>query len=139
SESRLARSKHHRGTTMKHYAGIDVSLNSSSVCVVDESGKIVREVKVPSEPVALIHCIKSLGVRVERIGLEAGPPPQWLYGALRESTLAVELLETRHVKAALSAMPVRPEAFHLVEAGGGAFWAHAEEVSVRRNRHQRSD
>jgi hypothetical protein len=58
---------------MKHYAGIDVSLNSSSVCVVDESGKIIREVKVPSEPVALINCIKSLGVRVERIGLEAGP------------------------------------------------------------------
>ena len=267
---------------MKHYAGIDVSLNSSSVCVVDESGKIVREVKVASEPVALIHCIKSLGVRVERIGLEAGPLSQWLYGALRESGLPVELLETRHVKAALSAMPVktdrndarglaqlmrlgwfrpvhcksmaaqevralltarklvqsklydiemslrgilrgfglkvgpttsrsfaarinhlaaghpslemvaeallsthaaalcafknleknvrqigsrrragsavdvdargwpsgsahlrfrdrRPEAFHLVEAGGGAFWAHAEEVSVRRNRHQRSD
>ena len=54
---------------MKHYAGIDVSLNSSSVCVVDESGKIVREVKVASEPVALIHCIKSFGVMVERIGL----------------------------------------------------------------------
>jgi len=58
---------------MKHYAGIDVSLNSSSVCVVDESGKIVREVKVASEPVALIRCIKSFGVMVERIGLEAGP------------------------------------------------------------------
>jgi transposase len=94
---------------MKHYAGIDVSLNSSSVCVVDESGKIVREVKVASEPVALIHCIKSLGVRVERIGLEAGPLSQWLYGALRESGLPVELLETRHVKAALSAMPVKTD------------------------------
>jgi len=94
---------------MKHYAGIDVSLNCSSVCVVDESGKIVREVKVPSEPVALIHCIKSLGVRVERIGLEAGPLSQWLYGALRESGLPVELLETRHVKAALSAMPVKTD------------------------------
>ena len=53
---------------MKHYAGIDVSLNSSSVCVVDEIGKIVREVKAASEPVAPIHCIKSLGVRIERIG-----------------------------------------------------------------------
>ena len=94
---------------MKHYAGIDVSLNSSSVCVLDESGKIVREVKVASEPVALIHCIKSLGVRVERIGLEAGPLSQWLYGALRESGLPVELLETRHVKAALSAMPVKTD------------------------------
>ena len=88
---------------MKHYAGIDVSLNSSSVCVVDESGKIVREVKVASEPVALIH----LGL--ERIGLEAGPLSQWLYGALRESGLPVELLETRHVKAALSAMPVKTD------------------------------
>ena len=94
---------------MKHYAGIDVSLNSSSVCVVDEIGKIVREVKVASEPVALIHCIKSLGVRVERIGLEAGPLSQWLYGALRESGLPVELLETRHVKAALSAMPMKTD------------------------------
>ena len=94
---------------MKHYAGIDVSLNSSSVCVVDEIGKIVREVKVASEPVALIHCIKSLGVRVERIGLEAGPLSQWLYGALRESGLPVELLETRHVKAALSVMPVKTD------------------------------
>ena len=58
---------------------------------------------------ALIHCIKSLGVRVERIGLEAGPLSQWLYGALRESGLPVELLETRHVKAALSAMPVKTD------------------------------
>ena len=94
---------------MKHYAGIDVSLNSCSVCVVDDSGKIVREVKVASEPLALIHCIKSFGVRVERIGLEAGPLSQWLYGALRESGLPVELLETRHVKAALSAMPVKTD------------------------------
>ena len=62
-----------------------MSLNSSSVCVVDESGKVVREVKVPSEPVALISCIKSLSVRVERIGLEAGPLSQWLYGALRRA------------------------------------------------------
>jgi hypothetical protein len=76
---------------MKHYAGIDVSLNSSSVCVVDESGKIVRELKVASEPVALIHCLKSLGVRVERIALEAGPLSQWLYGALRESPYVTTL------------------------------------------------
>jgi hypothetical protein len=59
---------------------------------------------VASEPVALINWFKSLGVRLERIGLEAGPLSQWLYGALHESGLPVELLETRHVKAALSAM-----------------------------------
>lgn len=94
---------------MKHYAGIDVSLKNSKVCVVDASGKIVREGKVASEPVALISWLESLGVSLERIGLEAGPLSQWLYGALREAGLAVELLETRHVKAALSAMPVKTD------------------------------
>jgi transposase len=94
---------------MKHYSGIDVSLHSSSVCVVDENGKIVREAKVASEPVALINWFKSLGVSLERVGLEAGPLSQWLYGALRESGMPVELLETRHVKVALSAMPVKTD------------------------------
>ena len=94
---------------MKHYAGLDVSLNCSSVCVVDASGKIVREGKVASEPVPLITWIGSLGVNLERIGLEAGPLSQWLYGALREAGLAVELLETRHVKTALSTMPVKTD------------------------------
>src|SRR2546421_208325 len=77
------RSKHHRGTTMEHYAGIDVSLEYSSVCVVDASGKIVREGKVASEPAALIVWFGALELSVERIGLEAGPLSQWLYAGLR--------------------------------------------------------
>jgi transposase len=67
------------------------------------------EAKVASEPEALIAWFGSLGLRLERIGLEAGPLSQWLYAALREVGLAVELLETRHVKAALSAMPVKTD------------------------------
>src|SRR5438874_4210739 len=102
-------SKHHRGTTMDHYAGIDVSLEQSSVCVVDAGGKINREAKVASEPQAMIEWFSSLGFGVARIGLEAGPLSQWLYAALRAAGLAVELLETRHVKAALSAMPVKTD------------------------------
>ena len=94
---------------MNYYAGIDVSLECSSVCVVDGTGKIAREAKVASEPEALIAWFGSLGLRLERIGLEAGPLSQWLYAALREVGLAVELLETRHVKAALSAMPVKTD------------------------------
>ena len=66
------RSKHQGGTTMEHYAGIDVSLECSSVCVVDGSGKIIREGKVASEPAALIGWFGSLGLDLDRIGLEAG-------------------------------------------------------------------
>jgi transposase len=94
---------------MEHYAGIDVSLECSSICVVDASGKIVREGKIASEPAALIGWFASLGFGLTRIGLEAGPLSQWLYAALREAGLAVELLETRHVKAALSAMLVKTD------------------------------
>ena len=94
---------------MYHYAGIDVSLECSSVCVVDGAGKILREAKVASEPEALISWFRSLGLVVERIGLEAGPLSQWLYAALREAGLAVELLETRHVRDAFRAMPVKSD------------------------------
>jgi transposase len=83
---------------MEHYAGIDVSLECSSVCVVDGGGKIVRETKVASEPAALIGWLGSLGFGLARIGLEAGPLSQWLYMAMKQAGLAVELLETRHVR-----------------------------------------
>jgi hypothetical protein len=81
---------------MEHYAGIDVSMECSSVCVVNASGKIVREAKVASEPEALIGRFGPLGLGLARIGLEAGPLAQWLYAAMKQAGLAVELLETRH-------------------------------------------
>ena len=94
---------------MEHYAGIDVSLESASVCVVEASGKIVREGKVASEPQGLIGWFGTLGLKLERIGLEAGPLSQWLYAGLRQAGLAVELLETRHVRTALETMPVKSD------------------------------
>jgi transposase len=94
---------------MEHYAGIDVSLELSSVCVVDAAGRIVREAKVPSEPEALVRFFDQLGVPVTRIGLEAGPLSQWLHAGLARAGLDVVLLETRHVKAALSAMVVKTD------------------------------
>jgi transposase len=94
---------------MDHYAGIDVSLECSSVCIVDASGKIVREGKVASEPEALIDWFGSFGSGLARIGLEAGPLSQWLYAAMRQAGLAVELLETRHVRDAFKAMPVKSD------------------------------
>jgi len=94
---------------MYHYAGIDVSLESSAVCVVDGAGKIIREAKVATEPGALIAWFQLLGLTVERIGLEAGPLSQWLFAGLREANFAVELLETRHVRDAFKAMLVKSD------------------------------
>jgi transposase len=94
---------------VEHYAGIDVSLERSSVCVVDGMGRIVREAKVPSEPEALVGFFGQLGVSLTRIGLEAGPLSQWLHAGLAEAGFEPVLLETRHVKAALSAMIVKTD------------------------------
>ena len=52
---------------MEHYAGIDVSLEASSVCVVDASGTVVREAKVASEPEALIAWFAQTGLTFTRI------------------------------------------------------------------------
>src|SRR5262245_17013879 len=104
-----ARSKHHRGTTMNYYAGIDVSVECSSVCVVDAAGKIIREGKVETTPAAVMIWLGALGYPIERIGLDAGPLSQWLQRAMRDAGLAVELRETRHVRNAFSAMSVKSD------------------------------
>ena len=94
---------------MEHYAAIDVSLEWSSVCVVDAAGEIVREAKVRSEREALVAFFAESGLRFARIGLEAGPLSQWLYAGLVEAGLPAILIETRHVKAALKAMTVKTD------------------------------
>jgi transposase len=94
---------------MNHYVGIDVSLEASSVCVVDGNGNIACEGKIDSEPDALIAWLTELKLELTRIGLEAGPLSQWLYAAMRQAGLAVELLETRHVRNALKTMPVKTD------------------------------
>jgi transposase len=94
---------------MECYAGIDVSLKGSSICVVDATGKIVRETKVASEPEPLVAFFRQLGRPMTRIGLEAGPLSQWLHAGLTRAGFEVVLLETRRVKAALSAMVVKTD------------------------------
>ena len=88
---------------MKYFVGLDVSLEWTSVCVVDEVGQIVREAKVLSEPDALVAFFAELDVRMTRICLEAGPLSQWLHDGLAEAGLPVACAETRQLKAVLSA------------------------------------
>ena len=88
---------------MDYFAGLDVSVKDTSVCIVDDAGKIVREVKVASEPQALLAVLTDPAYRFKRIGLEAGPLSQWLYSALAEAGLPMICVETRHMRAVLKA------------------------------------
>ena len=74
---------------MDHFAGLDVSVKDTSVCIVDDTGRIVREVKVASEPDALLAVLKNPAYHLKRIGLEAGPLSQWLFIALAEADMQV--------------------------------------------------
>jgi transposase len=89
--------------SMDHFAGLDVSVKETSVCIVDDAGKIVREVKVASEPEAVLAGLKNPVYHFKRIGLEAGPLSQWLFSVLAEAGLPVICVETRHMRAALKA------------------------------------
>jgi transposase len=88
---------------MDHFAGLGVAVKETSVCIVDDTGRIIREVKVTSEPEALLQVLKNAAYHFKRIGLEAGPMSQWLYSALAEAGLPVICVETRHMRAVLKA------------------------------------
>ena len=72
---------------MDHFGGLDVSVKETSICIVDDTGRIVKEVKVASEPAALLKVLGNPAYRFKRIGLEAGPLSQWLFSALAEAEL----------------------------------------------------
>src|SRR5664280_2971917 len=88
---------------MDHSAGLDVSVKETSICIVDDTGRIVREVKVASKPEELLAVLKNPAYHFKRIGLEAGPLSQWLFSALAEVGLPVICVETRHMRAVLKA------------------------------------
>jgi transposase len=88
---------------MDHFAGLDVSVKETSICIVDDTGRIVREAKVASEPEALLAVLGNPIYHFKRIGLEAGPLSQWLYSAFAEANLPVICVETRHMRAVLKA------------------------------------
>jgi transposase len=94
---------------MQFFVGIDVSLDSSSICIIDERGVIIKEGKADSDPIAIARFIRHRGRRVEHVGLETGSLSQWLHAGLVEEGFRVTVMEARHVRAAFAAMRVKTD------------------------------
>lgn len=90
---------------MRYYAGLDVSLEETAICIVDETGEVIRELRAASEPDALIETLAATGLEFERIGLEACSLSSWLHQGLTRAGLPALCIETRAAKAAMGAMP----------------------------------
>lgn len=88
---------------MSLYAGLDVSVKTTAICVVDRNGRVLLETTVDSSPDAIAERLREFDQPLERVGLEAGPLSQWIYGGLVDIGLAAICVETRHMHAALSA------------------------------------
>ena len=89
---------------MDYFAGLDVSLDTVNVCIVNDTGDVLLERKVEAEPTVITDLLRRFGQPFKRVGLEAGPTSAWIYSALREAGYPAICLECRHVKAGLSAM-----------------------------------
>ncbi len=90
---------------MALFVGLDVSLRTTSICIVAADGKAVWEGKALSEPLALTQALSKWRKKIKLIGIEASPLSEWLYGALVETGLTTVCLETRHTQRFLSSRP----------------------------------
>ena len=90
---------------MGYFAGLDVSLEETAICIVDDAGVIVREARAASEPEALVAFFEACGMKMERVGLEACSLTAWLHQGLTEAGIPAICIEARQAKAAMGAMP----------------------------------
>ena len=94
---------------MDVFVGLDVSLASTAICVLGEKGKILGEAQVASTPESLVAFMRKLPHGIAAIGLEAGPLSHWLHKGLSDAGFETVLMETRQVKSALKAMPIKTD------------------------------
>ena len=88
---------------MELYAALDVALEKTALCIVDRDGAVVLEANVASDPDALANWLAPFRLELVRLGLEAGPLSEWLVRGMQRKGFEAVLMETRHVRAALSA------------------------------------
>ncbi|RVP94683.1 IS110 family transposase [Sinorhizobium meliloti] len=115
---------------MQHYAGLDVSVKETSVCIVDASGRTCQEKKVVSHPEDLVTILSNPALSLERIGLEAGPMSQWLFDGLAKAGLPVFCIETRHTKGFL-----KPSQTNKSDRNDARGIAHMMRVGLFKNVH----
>ena len=89
---------------MTYYAGLDVSLRTVNICVIDDDGELVAETKLASDVQDIVAFLDDLNINIESVGLEVGTLTQYLHYGLQAAGFEVICMEARQVKAALSAM-----------------------------------
>jgi transposase len=94
---------------MEFFVGLDVSLETTSICVIDERGVIVKEGKAASDPCSVACFVRHRGRKIKHVGLEAGQLSEWLYAGLTKEGFCVTVMESRHVRAAFAAMTVKTD------------------------------
>jgi transposase len=94
---------------MQFFVGIDVSLDNSSICIINECGIIIKEGQCESDPDTIARFIRHKGRKIEHVGLETGGLSQWLHAGLTKEGFRVTVMEARHVRAAFAAMRVKTD------------------------------
>ncbi|WP_414695703.1 IS110 family transposase [Phenylobacterium sp.] len=94
----------------EHFAGLDVSIETTAVCVVDGAGEVVLRCEAPTEAAAIAAVLAPFAATLRRAGHEAGALSPWLQPELRRVGLPAVCLETCHVRAALAAQRNKTDA-----------------------------
>ena len=130
---------------MTNYVGLDIGMEHTAVCIMDQEGKILQETMVPSDPDAIIQYLSESGLSSKRIGMEACPLSQWIFDGLVKAGFPAICVEIRHLKAAMSAMTHKSDRndargiAQVMRTGWTGSWLGAEKISIRRDRSARPD